>query len=235
MNRTIVMLCIACLSLFILSVSSTSITAQTDDIIPTPEATSEPALIEPAVAVAPQPNIQDLEQFGPLILRERTSIREGPGLTFTEMSTMGWWNRDIFVVERNRLGNWVRTMSLSWGEPTDGWVRTGHLLFEDSDVRLSQVPENNMVLDFEPENLWSEAVQYMYTAPTIPTISPRMREVFELGQSLGNNANVVTKIGDSLSASPIYLNLIVRGDHDLGPYDFLEPTLDFFRVGIGTG
>lgn len=223
MKSLMLYLGLACL---LFSVGNTPSLAQDD--LPTP--TPAPALIEPAVVSAPPDT--DFELLGPLILRERTSIRTGPGLTFEEIGTMGWWNQEIYVVERNRLGNWVRT--ISWDRQIDGWVRTGHLMFEQSEVQLSQVPVNPTVNDADLDNLWNDTLDYLYGAPIIPEISPRMREVFDLGQSLGNQANVVTKFGDSLSASPIYLNPMTRGDHDLGPYDFLQPTIDFFAPNLVT-
>lgn len=236
MKPLIMSFCVVCL-LLLLSQNNPSIIAQDEFPIVTPEA----VLIEPAVASVSSD--VSFELLGPLVLRERTSIRTGPGLTFEEIGTMGWWNQEIYVIERNRLGNWVRT--ISWDGQMDGWVRTGHLLFEDSPLRLSDVPVNLTVNDADLDNLWTDTLDYLYGAPLIPEISPRMRAVFDLGQSLGNQANVVTKFGDSLSASPIYLNPITRGDHDLGPYDFLQPTIDFFapdlvldsvasRIGLST-
>lgn len=44
----------------------------------------------------------------------------------------------------------------------------------------------------------------------------------------GNDPHAITKIGDSLSASPLYLMTLHQGDHDLGPYDFLEATIATF-------
>jgi hypothetical protein len=55
---------------------------------------------------------------------------------------------------------------------------------------------------------------------------------FEHGQILGNHADVVTKVGDSVSANPYYLAPMQRDDYDLGPYDFLEDTIRYFGPSL---
>jgi len=55
-----------------------------------------------------------------------------------------------------------------------------------------------------------------------------MVEVYESGQELGNHSDVITKVGDSLSASTQYLTPFSRDDYILGPYDYLETALLYY-------
>jgi hypothetical protein len=68
--------------------------------------------------------------------------------------------------------------------------------------------------------------------------------VYEHGQEMGARSRVVTKIGDSLVANPMYLLPMNRSDSVLGPYDYLADTLAYFgpsvsesaaaRIGLST-
>ncbi len=63
----------------------------------------------------------------------------------------------------------------------------------------------------------------------ISGISPHAREIFQRGQQLGNRANVVSRIGDSISASPLFLAPFGQGQYNLGQYqNELLPVIQFF-------
>jgi hypothetical protein len=69
--------------------------------------------------------------------------------------------------------------------------------------------------------------------PVIPDqISQRVREIYQLGLSLGNNPHVFSRIGDCSSAAPDFL---VGFDHNynLGEYSYLQPTIDYFQGSFG--
>jgi hypothetical protein len=67
------------------------------------------------------------------------------------------------------------------------------------------------------------------TLPVIPTgISDRVREIYRLGLSLGNNPHVFSRIGDCASAAPAFLTSFDR-DYDLDGYAYLQPAIDYFK------
>jgi hypothetical protein len=152
----------------------------------------------------------------------------GPGDTYRQLDVVPA-GTDVQIVERNKIGNWLHVMR--WdaeGEPTlDGWVLTGYLTLAPN-LRFSRVPENREIPDADPSLVLNPDLRALYAVPVMSEIDPSMQEVFDYGQELGNHANVVTKIGDSVTADPIYLNLFSRSDHVLGPYDYLQDTLRFF-------
>jgi hypothetical protein len=57
------------------------------------------------------------------------------------------------------------------------------------------------------------------------------RETFQRGQALGNRANVFLKVGDSNSAFDTFLCNFQWGTYYLGPYEYLQSTIDFFNQG----
>lgn len=160
------------------------------------------------------------------------AVHSGPGQTFQQTDLL---NPGVVVsiIERNRIGNWVHVVrTASNGQiALDGWVVTGYLKHDDN-LRLSQVPVNDSLPDADPANAEYESTARLYAVPVIPKVSRKMQGVFHYGQALGNHRNVVTKVGDSVSANPLYLWPMSRGDHDLGPYDFLDETVRFFGPSL---
>jgi len=61
----------------------------------------------------------------------------------------------------------------------------------------------------------------------------RVREIFERGQARGNDAHAFSKVGDCNSELPFFLGRFDSGDYDLGPYAYLQPTIDHFAGSFG--
>ncbi len=207
---------------------------ENEDIVLLPTATKTstvtPTPTEPSFTATPSstPTITPtLETIGaPVVARERAIIRSGPGITFEQLGRVAL-NEDIHVLERNKLGDWMRIRVERDKQTLEGWVVAGYLMLDDG-VTFDNVPRNDTIVDADPENENSLSLSELYTAPIIPEISPEMRSVYQLGQELGNEGQVVTKIGDSLSASPIYLIAMSKENPELGPYDHLAETVDYF-------
>jgi hypothetical protein len=66
-------------------------------------------------------------------------------------------------------------------------------------------------------------------APVIPTsVSKHMLEIYQLGQSLGNNPHAFSKVGDCQSMLPDFLGDFDNGRYNLGEYAYLQPVVDYF-------
>jgi LysM repeat protein len=63
----------------------------------------------------------------------------------------------------------------------------------------------------------------------ITGFTSRATEIFIAGQALGNHPNVFAVVGDSNSASPLYLGPFDAGNYDLGPYTALAGTIKYFQ------
>lgn len=132
----------------------------------------------------------------------------------------------VEVRERNRVGNWVYVSTPDNG--ISGWVPTGYLN-SNPELQFSAIPINRDLADGDPINVVPPSVAALYAPPLISPISDAMRGIYRRGRDLGNRPNVVTKVGDSLSADPMYLTVMSQEQVVLGPYDYLHDTLTYFR------
>ncbi len=149
----------------------------------------------------------------------------GPSETYPQLGVLEVGVR-VDITERNGIGNWLHVVGVS-NPSIDGWVMTGFLEL-DEDLDFSDVSVNVELEDANTEALDDARVAALYAVPIISDVSPTMQLIYRRGQALGNESNVVTKIGDSVTADPTYLGPMNRDDNELGPYDYLQPTLNFF-------
>ncbi len=159
-------------------------------------------------------------------------VHSGPGHTFNDVAILNA-GVPVNIVERNRAGNWVRvTRTTDDGSIVmDGWVMTGYLNFDQS-FFLSEIPVNVSVADADPANAQYASTARLYEVPLISEVSRTMQGVYRYGQALGNQGNVVTKVGDSVSANPLYLQPMSESEYDLGPYDFLDDTITYYGPSL---
>lgn len=173
------------------------------------------------------------------------TLYQGPGITHLTSGTLAA-GIEAQIIERNAAGTWLRLQRQNSAGTviTDGWTMTGYLAL-DTGVRFSEIPVNDDLADANPATVNSRSLAALYQAPVIPTISDAMLEVFIAGQAHGNDARTITKIGDSLSASRIYLVPMSQPDAVLGAHDDLEDTILYYgasaalpsvasRIGMST-
>jgi hypothetical protein len=87
-------------------------------------------------------------------------------------------------------------------------------------------PTAALVSTFSPTPLPPDFWQQL---PVIPEkISGRVREIYRLGLTLGNNPHVFSRIGDCASAAPAFLTGFGR-NYNLGDYTYLQPAIDYFQ------
>ncbi len=158
---------------------------------------------------------------------ERVALHAGPGHTYFPADVLNP-GLPVQIVERNDIGNWVRVQRVddAGAAAQDGWVMLGFLNIPEA-LSFSEVP----VTDLSPadlDNVDSRSMRELYAVPAIPMLSPAMREVFAVGEELGRLPDVVTKVGDSLSADRFYLAAMGAHERELGPFDYLETTVDYY-------
>jgi hypothetical protein len=69
----------------------------------------------------------------------------------------------------------------------------------------------------------------------ISNITPRCKEILAAGAALGNQPNVFSKVGDSITANPWFLAPIGLGQYDLREHTGLQPLIDYFSGPVGGG
>ncbi len=178
-------------------------------------------------------------------LRQNVTLYSGPGMTYREIGTLSPADDLMLTIhERNALGNWVMLHITEGTTQREGWVLTGYLDLPET-VQFSEVPINPALSDAAPYNVDDPRLARLYTLPILPEMNENLLIVYVIGQMRGNRSNVITKIGDSLSTSPVYLTPMPREDHRLGAYDFLADSIAYFgesltrqsvasRVGLNT-
>lgn len=154
-------------------------------------------------------------------------IFAGPGVSHWAVSPLRA-GVSYDVIERTPAGTWVRVQRGN----TDGWVITGYLNLPDG-FRLGDLPVNTTAVYGDPATQQAASVAELYMPPILSPISPMVHAIYAQGQQLGIQPNVITKVGDSLSADRTYLEPMARGDYELGAYDFLAPALDYFGASAG--
>jgi hypothetical protein len=150
-------------------------------------------------------------------------IYAGPSHTFELVTQLaaGQW---VDIMERNRIGNWLR---VTWNDSAGGWVMIGRLELP-AGFMLDDVRANRFVTDADASRVVDAHEKALYAVPILPEIHRDMCEVYAAGSQSG----VVSKIGDSNSASVSYLTPLAEGRYDLGPYAFLSPAVDLFGASF---
>lgn len=79
--------------------------------------------------------------------------------------------------------------------------------------------------------------QGLPVAPTLgPVVTSHLDKVASRGEQLGNHPGVVAKIGDSITASPSFLQALACSPPHLGQWEELRGTLEFFgRTAVPKG
>ena len=177
----------------------------------------------------PDPNI--VQPYETTAYR-RLIVYQGPGETHRQADILNP-GVPIKIIERNHTGNWVRVMRTTDDGTVamDGWVVSA-FLNQDENLKYSQVPVNRDLPDHNPDTVEGASIAELYSLPILPELSDEMVEIYKRGQILGNQSDVITKVGDSLSVSDKYLTIFAQDDYDLGPYDYLEDTLNYYGKSI---
>ena len=159
------------------------------------------------------------------VVYEQVTVYTGPGDTYTILGILNP-GLEVFIIERNLIGNWLHIIHSNDEEEINGWVLIGYLSlsneFTMSDLPISDLP------DAMTNDIPDDDIIRLYDTPIIPSLSEAMIEVYERGLRLGNLPNVVSKIGDSNSANGRYLKPIANGFYNLGAYDHLQDLIDWY-------
>ncbi|MBZ0292839.1 MAG: hypothetical protein K8L99_09790 [Anaerolineae bacterium] len=163
---------------------------------------------------------------------QRVVVYAGPGDTHLQLGDIPA-GVEIRISERNRVGNWVHvTREAPNGRVIiDGWILIGYLTVNDQ-LHLSEIPVNNEIPESDRITARYLSVAELYEVPVMPEVSPTMRDVYVRGQWLGNQSHVVTKIGDSVAANPSFLTPMSNTNYELGAYDFLADTVQYFGTSL---
>lgn len=94
----------------------------------------------------------------------------------------------------------------------------------NTDPSLSSTITSTMMI--EPPAVNGIPVESIIVFPD--EVAENVRQIFDLGQEMGRDAHAFSKLGDSLIATPTFLTKFDVGPYNLGPYDYLQPTIDYY-------
>jgi len=119
------------------------------------------------------------------------------------------------------LGASGRTEDSRWikvelSEDVEGWVSSEY-------VRSDMLDQTTMLPITTPD-----AALILQLAPFWNFGTPNIREIYARGQAEGRRADFFSVVGDSISASPMFLQPIGYGVYDLGTFGYLQPVLERF-------
>jgi LysM repeat protein len=114
------------------------------------------------------------------------------------------------------------------GTPSgNGWVQSQYVTLNK--IKIADIA-NNIETSAVAQNSRSvNAPIIIADDPYISGISGRSRQIYAMGQSRGNQANVFSLIGDSNTEHPAYFKPFDWNNYDLGSFAYLQDTIEFFK------
>ena len=162
---------------------------------------------------------------------EATVLYAGPGDSFQQLGRLNP-GLPVTLIERNQTGMWVRIRRTAGSQVVqDGWLISAYLN-RDETLQFGDLPVNTTLADADPTTVNSRSMARLYAVPVIPAISDAMVELYKRGQEMGNASNVITKVGDSLSANSQYLIPMSNPERKLGPYGYLADTIAYYGKSV---
>ncbi len=144
----------------------------------------------------------------------------------TDAFVMGWLNAGTNLVVEGRTSDngWLLIKS---AEGFEGWVSSIYV---------------ELYIDLADVDVIDNPQPVKYIPPTAPPNAPQVasaggggaRQIYLNGQATGNQRNVFSKVGDSLTDTPNFLRGL-GGNYNLRDYGYLLPVIQFFANGSALG
>ncbi len=219
--------------------------------MPAADLTLDPDASIDALAVIEHPVIEPLPA-------EAIVLRAGPGFVYPIRGGIPWGAR-VVLEGRNAAADWL-LIHQSDTPARRGWVPLTEMTLDASvalaDLRLlegeiigAEPPEEappaadaapasevaSAAVEpppYSPSNASYDAlVAHLYGVPPVPAaVSYQTRQIYRQGQREGLRAGVFSKVGDCQTAHLGFLHPFGVGEYDLGPYAYLQSTLDYFSA-----
>ena len=155
-------------------------------------------------------------------------MRQQPSLEAEVIATLAALT-PLTVIGRTSDSTWleVRTPFLEYG-----WVSAEflELFISVTDIPVIWRPDLSPQVDDSPEGETpTESPPESY--PYVSGLTDHLREIYQLGQSLGNGANVFSKVGDSITVNSGFLNVFGTRHYALHEYGYLQGVIEHYESG----
>ena len=184
------------------------------------------------------------------------NLRAGPGATYDVVTVLDS-NAGLFFEGRTADLAWLLVRTEDGAHR--GWVAALYIVFRDGYGSPTHLPVSDEIISLQPAapppapandpgpanssvdpvvitglDIDPATAALLDSVPVVPAISPRVHEIFQRGQALGNNATVFTQVGECNTESQAFMVPFGSGAYDLGAYSHLQSTIGFFQTPIGT-
>lgn len=137
----------------------------------------------------------------------------------------------VVLEARNADTNWV--LGHSTDGTTRGWIEQRFLTLPPDTNIPALLFSNEAMFVPPPSNLQTVYNTVDLSAyPIIPIDMGRAREIYERGRMLGQDRQVVSKVGDCITDNVNFLSAFGTGDYNLGSYAGLQTTINQFNVSL---
>lgn len=215
------------------SATYTSTIAPTATITPTPRNSPTPTNTIPPTQAG------DAAVIG----ENGVNLRPGPGRNYSPPIALLAPATELILIGRTSDSRWYEAQTFSGQR---GWV-SADLVTPRRDIASLPVtwiveptlipvvvPTVSIPLGEVPPPQYLEPIPPSSAEASVPGlgISQRVRQIFQAGRQRGNRPNVFSKVGDSTTATQPFLVAFGIGtsDYDLGPYGYLQETINYFSV-----
>jgi uncharacterized protein YgiM (DUF1202 family) len=129
----------------------------------------------------------------------------------------------LIPIARTGDNRWLKVQT---GDGLEGWVFTEYVQLN---IGLPSLPTERATTS----SSGTTSTTTTANAPTQPTnvisgITANARTIFRRGQTMGNRADVFSKVGDSMTVATDMYDPIGRNTYVLGDYAYLQPVIDFY-------
>jgi LysM repeat protein len=150
-------------------------------------------------------------------------MREGPSATSDVVAKLDALTA-LTVIKHSNDGQWLL---VALGNGNRGWVMVQYVDMATNTAGPGVATE--VVKAGGGVAISTETLKGGLAISYLSGFNTRARDIFAAGQALGNRANVFAVIGDSNSASPLYLEPFDTGNYTLGTFGYLADTIRFFK------
>jgi hypothetical protein len=153
------------------------------------------------------------------------NLRESPGTAGRILRRIPV-STPLTIIGRTAESTWSQVL-LDGG--SGGWIATSFIDLGGADITSMPITGTAVDSTLTPT--------YAIGSPrVISGITAKSREIFVKGQKLGNRADIFTRVGDSLTATPMFLTPFGSGQYDLGSYsNQLSDVVSYFGGSFGKG
>jgi len=175
------------------------------------------------------------------------NVRSGPGPSQPLVGQVPG-NTGIILEGRNADGSWV--LGHTQDGSMRGWLSSLYLKFVG--INAMNLPYSSEILAGAPAGAAGADTHVTYQGinmggydpalienidlaayPVVGSSTARARDIFLQGRAMGNNPNVLAKVGDCSSEHWFFLSVFAWGKYDLGEYGYLQPVIDHFGESLG--